>query len=52
MNTVTASPRGPSAVATQATCTVGSGGTWLLQKSVQKDLTVKKDGEVFFHQAK
>lgn len=26
-------------------------GTWLLQKSVQKDLSVAKDGEVVFHQA-
>ncbi|MFM5954823.1 MAG: nuclear transport factor 2 family protein [Novosphingobium sp.] len=26
-------------------------GTWLLQKSVQKDMSVAKDGEVVFHQA-
>lgn len=26
------------------------GGTWLLQKSVQKDVTVKRDGETMFHQ--
>ena len=27
-----------------------SNGTWLLQKSVQKDVTVKRDGETMFHQ--
>ncbi|HMT47653.1 MAG: hypothetical protein RL702_758 [Pseudomonadota bacterium] len=26
------------------------GGTWLLVRSVQKELTVKRDGEVFLHQ--
>ena len=31
---------------------VQRGGTWLLVRSEQKDLTVKKDGEVAFHQAK
>ena len=31
---------------------VQRGGTWLLARSEQKDLTVKKDGEVAFHQAK
>lgn len=30
---------------------VNRGGTWLLQKSVQKELTVSKDGEVVFRQA-
>ena len=30
---------------------VNRGGTWLLQKSVQKELTVSKDGEVMFRQA-
>lgn len=30
---------------------VNRGGTWLLQKSVQKELTVSKDGEVLFRQA-
>jgi len=29
---------------------VHRGDAWLLQKSVQNDLTVKKDGEVMFHQ--
>ena len=28
------------------------GGTWLLVRSEQKELTVKRDGEVFLHQAK
>lgn len=27
------------------------GGTWLLQKSIQKELSVSKDGEVVFRQA-
>ena len=31
---------------------VQRGGAWLLVRSEQKDLTVKKDGEVAFHQAK
>lgn len=31
---------------------VRQGGTWRLQKSVQKDMTIKRDGEVFFHQGK
>ncbi len=30
---------------------VNRGGTWLLQKSVQKELTVSKDGEIVFRQA-
>lgn len=30
---------------------VQRGGVWLLSKSVQKDLSVAKDGEVMFHQA-
>jgi hypothetical protein len=30
---------------------VNRGGTWLLQKSVQKELTVSKDGDVVFRQA-
>lgn len=30
---------------------VQHGGTWLLQKTVQKDISVSKDGEVVFHQA-
>jgi Domain of unknown function (DUF4440) len=30
---------------------VQRGGAWLLQKSVQKDLSVSKDGEIVFHQA-
>lgn len=29
---------------------VHRGDAWLLSKSVQKDLTVKRDGEVFMHQ--
>ncbi len=31
---------------------VQSGGVWLLQTSNQKDISVSKDGEVMFHQAK
>ena len=31
---------------------VQSGGAWLLQTSNQKDVSVAKDGEVVFHQAK
>ena len=31
---------------------VQRGGTWMIVRSEQKDLTVKKDGEVAFHQAK
>ena len=30
---------------------VKSGDAWVLKSSLQKELTVKKDGEVFFHQA-
>ncbi len=30
---------------------VNRGGVWLLQKSVQKEMTVSKDGEVVFRQA-
>lgn len=30
---------------------VQRGGVWLMVKSVQKDLSVSKDGEVVFHQA-
>ncbi|WP_309750994.1 nuclear transport factor 2 family protein [Novosphingobium sp.] len=30
---------------------VQQGGVWLLNKTVQKDLSVSKDGEVVFHQA-
>lgn len=30
---------------------VNRSGTWLLQKSVQKELTVSKDGEIVFRQA-
>lgn len=30
---------------------VQQGGVWMLQKSVQKDISVAKDGEVVFHQA-
>lgn len=30
---------------------VQTGGVWLLQKSVQKELTVSKDGEIVFRQA-
>lgn len=30
---------------------VQTGGTWMLQKTVQKDISVSKDGEVVFHQA-
>jgi hypothetical protein len=30
---------------------VQRGGVWLLQKSVQKDMSISKDGEVVFHQA-
>lgn len=30
---------------------VNRGGAWLLQKSVQKEMTVSKDGEVVFRQA-
>ena len=31
---------------------VQSGGAWLLQSSEQKDVSVAKDGDVVFHQAK
>ena len=31
---------------------VQSGGVWLLQASNQKDVSVSRDGEVMFHQAK
>lgn len=31
---------------------VKKGDAWLLQKSDQKDLTIKRDGEEFLHQAK
>lgn len=31
---------------------VQRGGTWLLQKTVQKEMTVSRDGEVVFRQAK
>lgn len=31
---------------------VQSGGTWLLQSSDQKDVSVARDGDVVFHQAK
>ena len=30
---------------------VNRGGVWLLQKSVQKEMTVSKDGEIVFRQA-
>lgn len=30
---------------------VNRGGAWLLQKSVQKEMTVSKDGEIVFRQA-
>jgi Domain of unknown function (DUF4440) len=36
---------------TAADTWVQRGGAWLLQKSVQKEMTVSKDGEVVFRQA-
>ena len=30
---------------------VQRGGTWMLQKTVQKEMTVSRDGEVVFRQA-